>query len=229
MLAKVVVLAEGVRGTLAKQAIGKLGLDEGRDPQVYAAGIKELWQCAPGKVEAGSVIHTLGYPLPNETFGGGFIYGMRDDVLDIGMVTGLDYLDPTTDPHDNLQLYKQHPAVAKMLEGGKLIRYGAKAIPEGGLYAMPRPYADGLLLIGDSAGFLNGMRLKGIHLAIKSGIMAAEAAFEALEAERYDAAQLSAFETAFRASWAYDGIDGRAQLPSRIRQRACSPEFSTPA
>ncbi len=206
LLAKVVILAEGVRGTLAKQAVGKLGLDEGRDPQVYAAGIKELWQCAPGKVDPGSVIHTLGFPLPNETFGGGFIYGMRGDVLDIGMVTGLDYRDPTTDPHDNLQLYKQHPAVAKMLEGGKLIRYGAKAIPEGGLYAMPRPYADGLLLVGDSGGFLNGMRLKGIHLAIKSGIMAAETAFDAVLADRYDAAQLAAFETAFRNSWAYDEL-----------------------
>jgi len=206
LLAKVVIIAEGVRGTLAKQAVGKLALDEGRDPQVYAAGIKELWQCAPGKVDPGSVIHTLGFPLPSETFGGGFIYGMRDDVLDIGMVTGLDYLDPTTDPHDNLQLYKQHPAVAKMLEGGKLIRYGAKAIPEGGLYAMPRPYADGLLLIGDSGGFLNGMRLKGIHLAIKSGIMAAETAFEAVLADRYDATQLSAFERAFRDSWAYDEL-----------------------
>ncbi|MDQ2908493.1 MAG: electron transfer flavoprotein-ubiquinone oxidoreductase [Candidatus Eremiobacteraeota bacterium] len=203
LFAKVVILAEGVRGTLVKQAVGKLGLDEGRDPQVYAAGIKELWQCAPGKVQPGSVIHTLGFPLPSDTFGGGFIYGMRDDVLDIGMVTGLDYQDPTTDPHDNLQLYKQHPAVAAMLEGGKLIRYGAKAIPEGGLYAMPRPYADGLLLIGDSGGFLNGMRLKGIHLAIKSGIMAAETAFDAVVAGNSDAAQLASFERAFRDSWAY--------------------------
>jgi len=203
LLAKVVIIAEGVRGTLAKQAIDKLDLGAGRDPQVYAAGIKELWQCAPGSVVPGSVIHTFGYPLPNETFGGGFIYGMRDDVLDIGMVTGLDYADPTTDPHDNMQRYKQHPAIAKMLEGGKLIRYGAKAIPEGGLYAMPRPYAGGLLLTGDSGGFLNGMRLKGIHLAIKSGIMAAETAFDALVAGTYDAATLSAFETRFKASWAY--------------------------
>ena len=206
LLAKVVILAEGVRGTLAKQAVGKLGLDEGRDEQVYAAGIKELWQCAPGKVDPGSVIHTMGYPLPRETFGGGFIYGMQNDILDIGMVTGLDYMDPTTDPHDNLQLYKQHPAVAKMIEGGKLVRYGAKAIPEGGLYAMPRPYADGLLLTGDSGGFLNGMRLKGIHLAIKSGIMAAETAFDAVVAERTDARQLSAFEAAFQNSWAYDEL-----------------------
>jgi electron-transferring-flavoprotein dehydrogenase len=204
LLAKVVILSEGVRGTLAKQAIGKLGLDEGRDPQAYAVGIKELWQCAPGKVDPGSVIHTFGYPLPNETFGGGFIYGMQNDVLDIGLVTGLDYLDPTTDPHDNFQKYKQHPAIAAMIEGGKLLRYGAKAIPEGGFYAMPRPFADGLLITGDSAGFLNGMRLKGIHLAIKSGIMAAETAFDAIVAEKTDREALSAFETAFENSWAYD-------------------------
>jgi electron-transferring-flavoprotein dehydrogenase len=203
LLAKVVILSEGVRGTLAKQAIAKLGLDEGRDPQVYAVGIKELWQCAPGTVQAGSVLHTFGFPLPNETFGGGFIYGMQNDVLDIGLVTGLDYMDPTTDPHDNFQKYKQHPAIAAMIEGGKLLRYGAKAIPEGGLYAMPRPYAAGLLLTGDSGGFLNGMRLKGIHLAIKSGIMAAETAFDALVAEKTDAEQLSAFQTAFENSWAY--------------------------
>jgi electron-transferring-flavoprotein dehydrogenase len=204
LLAKIVILSEGVRGTLAKQAIAKLKLDEGRDPQVYAVGVKELWQCAPGTVEAGSVLHTFGHPLPNETFGGGFIYGMQNDVLDIGLVTGLDYMDPTTDPHDNFQKYKQHPAIAKMIEGGKLLRYGAKAIPEGGFYAMPRPYADGLILTGDSGGFLNGMRLKGIHLAIKSGIMAAETAFDALVAEKTDAEQLANFQTAFENSWAYD-------------------------
>jgi len=203
ILAKIVILGEGPRGTLTKQAIPRLNLDEGREPQVYAAGIKELWKCKPGSVTAGSVIHTLGYPLPPETFGGGFIYGMKDDVLDIGHVTGLDYADPTTDPHNELQRMKLHPAIAAMLDGAKLIRYGAKAIPEGGLFAMPRLYADGLMLIGDSGGFLNGMRLKGVHLAMKSGAMAAETAWEALQANAYDAATLSAFENRFEASWAY--------------------------
>jgi electron-transferring-flavoprotein dehydrogenase len=206
LLAKVVILTEGPRGTLAKQACAKLGLDEGRDPMVYAVGVKELWQCAPGSVQPGSVIHTFGYPLPNETFGGGFIYGMRDDVLDIGMVTGLDYADPTTDPHDNMQLYKQHPALASMLAGAKLIRYGAKAIPEGGLYAMPKAYAGGLLIAGDSAGFLNGMRLKGIHLAVKSGMLAAEAAFEAVTGGKCDAETLGLYESLFKESWAYDEL-----------------------
>ena len=207
-------MGEGPRGTLTKQAIPRLNLDEGREPQVYAAGVKELWKCKPGSVTAGSVIHTLGYPLPPETFGGGFIYGMKDDVLDIGHVTGLDYADPTTDPHNELQRMKQHPAIAAMLDGAKLIRYGAKAIPEGGLFAMPRLYADGLMLIGDSGGFLNGMRLKGVHLAMKSGAMAAETAWDALQANAFDAATLSAYEKRFHRA---GRVAHRAQLPSRLR------------
>ncbi len=203
ILAKVVVLGEGPRGTLAKQAIPRLGLDDGRQPQVYAAGVKELWHLPDDRFAAGAVVHTLGFPLPPETFGGGFIYGMADNVLDIGHVTGLDYRDPTTDSHNELQRMKTHPAIAELLAGGTLIRYGAKAIPEGGLFAMPRPYGDGLLLIGDTAGFLNGMRLKGIHLAMKSGMMAAETLWEALQAQRYDAATLSTFERRFKESWAY--------------------------
>jgi len=201
--AKVVVLGEGPRGTLAKQAVARLDLDAGREPQVYAAGVKELWQLPDDRFKAGAVIHTLGYPLPPETFGGGFIYGMSGNVLDIGHVTGLDYKNPTTDPHNELQRMKEHPVIRRMLEGGKLIRYGAKAIPEGGFFAMPRPYGDGLLLIGDSAGFLNGMRLKGIHLAMKSGMMAAETLWDALQAGSFDAETLSAFETRFKDSWAY--------------------------
>ncbi len=203
IFAKIVVLGEGPRGTLVKQAVPRLNLDENREPQVYAAGVKELWQCPPGAVQPGSVIHTMGYPLPNDTFGGGFIYGMAGDILDIGFVTGLDYKDPTTDPHNVFQLFKAQPAVRKLLEGAKLLRYGAKAIPEGGLYAMPRMYADGLLIAGDSAGFLNGMRLKGVHLAMKSGMLAAQTAFDAVQAQKFDREQLASYEAAFKASWAY--------------------------
>jgi electron-transferring-flavoprotein dehydrogenase len=206
ILAKIVVLGEGPRGTLAKQAASRLGLGQDREPQVYAAGVKELWQLPDDRFKAGAVIHTLGYPLPPETFGGGFIYGMAGNVLDIGMVTGLDYANPTTDPHNELQRMKEHPIVRKMLDGGKMIRYGAKAIPEGGLFAMPRPYADGLLVIGDSAGFLNGMRLKGIHLGMKSGMLAAETIWEALGAGACDAAALSSFERRFKESWAYSEL-----------------------
>ena len=204
LLAKIVILGEGPRGTLTKTAIAKLGLDRDRDPQVYAVGIKELWKCKPGTIAAGNVIHTLNFPLPTSVFGGGFIYGMQDDVLDIGLVIGLDYRDPTTDPHNLFQQYKTHPAIKAMLDGATLIRYGAKAIPEGGLFAMPKRYADGLMLVGDSGGFLNGARLKGIHLAIKSGMLAAETAFEALAQDRSDAAALAAFDAKFEASWAYD-------------------------
>jgi electron-transferring-flavoprotein dehydrogenase len=206
LIAKIVVLGEGPRGTLVKQAASRLNLYAEREPQVYAAGVKELWQLPDDRFKAGAVIHTLGYPLPNETFGGGFIYGMAGNVLDIGFVTGLDYKNPTTDPHNELQRYKEHPAIRPMLDGGTLIRYGAKAIPEGGLFAMPRAYADGLLIIGDSAGFLNGMRLKGIHLGMKSGMLAAETIWEALQAERYDSATLSSFERRFKESWAYSEL-----------------------
>lgn len=201
LMAKVVVLGEGPRGTLAKAAIARLGLDRDRDPQVYAVGIKELWR-VPGRLAAGSVIHTLGAPLWN-TFGGGWIYAMTGDVIDIGLVTGLDYADPTTDPHDNFQRFKLHPAIRPLLEGGEMIRYGAKAIPEGGLHAMPRFYADGLCIVGDSAGFLNGLRLKGIHLAMKSGMMAAETIFDALQKDDTSSNALSAFDTRFRDSWAF--------------------------
>ena len=152
------------------------------------------------------MIHTLGAPLPTDTFGGGWIYGMNDDLIDIGLVVGLDYGDPTTDPHNLFQQMKLLPAIRPLLEGGEMVRYGAKAIPEGGLHAMPRPYADGLLLIGDSAGFLNGLRLKGIHLAIKSGMLAAETIFAALAQDRSDAGALAAFDERFRACWAYDEL-----------------------
>jgi electron-transferring-flavoprotein dehydrogenase len=201
LFAKITILGEGPRGTLAKQAVARLALDRDRDPQVYALGIKELWRCPPGRVRPGSVVHTLGWPLPSDVFGGGFIYGMNDDILDVGFVVGLDYRDPSTDPHALFQRFKTHPAIRSMLEGAKLIRYGAKAIPEGGLFAMPQLEAPGLMLIGDSAGFLNGMRLKGIHLAMKSGMLAAEAAFDVLTNEGGPA--VGGYSRRFRDSWAY--------------------------
>ncbi|GAC1414150.1 MAG: electron transfer flavoprotein-ubiquinone oxidoreductase [Candidatus Velthaea sp.] len=203
LMAKVVVLGEGPRGTLAKTAIAKLELDRDRDPQVYAVGIKELWRVPDSKLKAGDVIHTLGAPLPMDTFGGGWVYMMNDNIIDIGLVTGLDYADPTTDPHNLFQRMKTLPAIRPLLEGGTLVRYGAKAIPEGGLHAMPRFYADGLCLIGDTAGFLNGMRLKGIHLAMKSGMLAAEAIFDSLAADDLSANALAAYEAKFRDSWAF--------------------------
>lgn len=191
--AKVTVLGEGARGSLTKKLIEKLKLDADRSPQVYACGVKEIWELPKGRVAPGFVMHTLGYPLPNDVFGGGFVYGMQNDLLDIGLVVGLDYSDPFTDPHRLFNEFKQHPAIAGLLAGGKMLHYGAKTIPEGGLLSQPKYYGDGFLLIGDTASFLNGQKLKGIHLGMKSGMLAAEAIFEALLAGRYDEKQLARF------------------------------------
>jgi electron-transferring-flavoprotein dehydrogenase len=201
-LAKATVLCEGPRGTIAKQLEHRLGLTVGRNAQVYSTGVKELWEVPAGRADRGRVIHTMGFPLPNETFGGGFIYGMTDTLWSVGFVTGLDAHDPTNDPHGNLQRFKTHPFVAKLLEGGKAISYGAKAIPEGGWWAMPELSADGMLLCGDSGGFLNGARLKGIHLAMKSGMLAAETLFECLEARDFSKERLAGYRRRVDASWA---------------------------
>src|SRR2546426_12795669 len=201
LMAKVTVLGEGVRGSLSKKLIQRLGLDEGREPQVYSLGVKELWELPDDRYPTGRVTHTLGFPSDQWTYGGGWIYGMQNRVLNIGYVTGLDYRDPLLDPHAEFQRYKTHQFVAKLLAGGKLIRYGAKAIAAGGLHAMPRLYADGVLLVGDCAGFLNSQRLKGIHAAIKSGMLAAEAIFEALLANEFSAKQLQRYEELINGSW----------------------------
>ncbi|MBI3539558.1 MAG: electron transfer flavoprotein-ubiquinone oxidoreductase, partial [Candidatus Eisenbacteria bacterium] len=200
--AKATVLCEGPRGTIAKQLEHQLGLTTGRNAQVYSTGVKELWDVPAGRAHRGRVIHTMGFPLPNETFGGGFIYGMTDSLWSVGFVTGLDAHDPRNDPHGNLQRFKTHPLVASLLQGGKAVAYGAKAIPEGGWWAMPELAADGVLLCGDSGGFLNGARLKGIHLAMKSGMLAAETLFECLKAGDFSAARLAGYPGRVAASWA---------------------------
>ncbi len=201
-LAKVTVLCEGPRGSLTKQLEGPLGLLAGRDPQVYATGVKELWEVPPGRAAKGRVIHTMAWPLDRHTFGGGFIYGLSDTQWYVGFCTGLDAPDPTSDPHGNLQRFKEHPLVRGLLEGGKPVGYGAKAIPEGGWYSMPKLSAEGLLLAGDNGGFLNGGRLKGIHLAIKSGMLAAETIFECLKAGDFSKEKLADYEARVAASWA---------------------------
>src|SRR5947199_9162252 len=189
--AKITIIAEGPRGTLTKQLESIFDLRAGKQPQVYSVGVKELWQLPDDRYAPGTVIHTLGWPLDKDTFGGGFIYGMADRIVDIGLVVGLDYKNPTLDPHHEFQRYKLHPAIRAILQGGKMIAAGAKAIPEGGYYSMPRSYGEGFMILGDSAGYLNGARLKGIHLAIKSGMMAAETALQALLNDDYSAAQLA--------------------------------------
>jgi electron-transferring-flavoprotein dehydrogenase len=198
--AKITVLAEGPRGSLTKHLVADKNLG-GLNPQVYSIGVKELWEVLPGRIKPGWVAHTLGWPLDSSMYGGGWIYGMRENRVSLGLVTGLEYHNPRFDPHEAFQLFKTHPFVRRILEGGKLVRYGAKTIPVGGWYSIPRSYLDGCLIIGDSASLLNSQRLKGIHMAIKSGMLAAETILDALRAGDTSAAKLSVFRRKVDESW----------------------------
>ena len=200
MLFRSTVLAEGPRGSLTKELVNKLKLD-GLNPQVYGLGIKELWDVQPGKIDTGYVAHMLGWPLSSDLYGGGWVYGLQNNRVSLGMVVALEYHDPLFDPHEAFQKYKTHPFVKNILEGGKLIRYGAKTVPYGGWYSMPRSYVDGGLIIGDSASLLNSQRLKGIHTAIKSGMLAAETIYEALCASDTSAKTLSTYPQKIESSW----------------------------
>src|SRR5450759_248477 len=204
--AKVVVLAEGTRGSLTKQLIQKLDLMKDRNPQTYGVGVKELWEVPSGRIHAGEVIYTMGYPLTTQEYGGAWIYGSKDNIVSLGFVTGLDYRDPRLDPQHVLQTFKQHPFIAGLLAGGKMIRYGAKSLPYGGWWSLPPLGGEGWMIVGDSAGFLNSARLKGIHLAIKSGMLAAETAFEALVKSDSSAATLGKFQRCVETSWIHDEL-----------------------
>jgi len=206
LLAKVTVLGEGSRGSLAKQITARLGLDQGKESQVFSLGIKELWELPAGNFPEGKVVHTLGFPSDTRTYGGGWIYGLKDNVVSIGYVTGLDYEDPTIDPHAEFQKFKTHSKVAAVLAGGKMIKYGAKTINAGGYYTMPKLFADGVLIVGDSASFLNGQRIKGIHTAMKSGMLAAETIVGAFEHEDFSSKTLRHFEEKVNLSWIYDEL-----------------------
>lgn len=206
LLAKVTVLGEGSRGSLAKQLMARLGLMEGKEPQVFSIGVKELWEVPSGNFDQGKVVHTLGFPSDTQTYGGGWIYGMKDNVISIGYVTGLDYKDPNIDPHAEFQKFKTHPKVAEVLNGGKMIKYGAKTINAGGYWTMPKLYADGVLLVGDTASFLNGQRIKGIHTAMKSGMLAAETIVDALAHGDTSSHHLKHFEEKVNLSWIYDEL-----------------------
>lgn len=178
--AKITIFAEGTRGSLAKMLIKKFSLGKDRNEQVYSLGCKELWTVPPGNIEAGQIYHTMGYPLNHDEFGGGFIYGLNDNKVAVGLVVGLDYKDPSFDVHDAFQVWKTTPFVSKILKGGKMVEYGAKTLPEGGYYAIPKLYVDNALIVGDSAGLVTMPALKGIHLAVKSGMLAAQTAANAL-------------------------------------------------
>ncbi len=198
--ARVTVLSEGSRGNLTKALTNKLGL-RGTNPQSYTTGIKELWEVPEGRFERPTAYHTFGWPLDSKTFGGGFIYSLEKNKVSIGFVTGLSYHNPQTDPHNMFQKFKLHPFVKKILEGGKMLRYGGNTIPEGGWYSMPKYYGDGFLICGDSASFLNPRRLKGIHTSIKSGMLAAETIFEALMADDFTEDRMATMHDRVEHSW----------------------------
>jgi electron-transferring-flavoprotein dehydrogenase len=176
--AKQTVFAEGCHGSLTKTLIRKFDLRKNSDPQTYAIGIKEIWEVPPEKHRAGEIIHTLGWPLDSKTYGGSFIYHFENNQIALGLVIGLDYQNPYLHPYKEMQRFKTHPAIRKMLEGGRRVTYGARALVEGGFQSLPKLTFPGGLLIGDTAGFLNVPKIKGTHTAMKSGMLAAEAIAE---------------------------------------------------
>jgi len=202
--ADITILAEGTRGSLAKKVIHKFNLDSSKNPQIYSLGVKEIWKVPQGNIEAGAVYHTFGYPLEDKSeFGGGFIYGLSENRVALGLVVGLDYADPRFDTHAAMQIWKTHPYVSKFLKDGHILEFGAKTLPEGGWNSMPKYYEDNLMIVGDSAGFLTTARLKGVHLAIGSGMYAAQTAIEAFEKNDTSKDTLAKYEELVNASFIY--------------------------
>ena len=203
--AKYTLFAEGCRGHLGKQLQERYKLRAGVDPQLYGIGLKELWEIKPEKHKQGLVIHTAGWPLENDTYGGSFCYHMENNLVAIGFVVGLSYTNPYLSPYEEFQRYKTHPAIRTTLEGGKRISYGARAINAGGLQSLPKLVFPGGCLIGDDAGFLNASRIKGSHTAIKSGMLAADAVFESVRKGRAGD-ELNDYPVAFEGSWLHDEL-----------------------
>jgi len=203
--AKYTVFAEGCRGHLGRQLIDRFRLADGRDPQSYGIGLKELWEIDPAKHEPGLVIHTAGWPLDPETYGGSFMYHDTDNMVSLGFVVGLDYANPWLSPFEEFQRWKTHPEIRKYIEGGKRLAYGARAITAGGILSLPKTVFPGGALVGDDAGYLNASRIKGSHAAIKTGMLCAEAAFQALAAGRQHD-ELVAYPESFEKSWLKDEL-----------------------
>jgi len=198
--ARYTVFAEGARGQLGRELIERFKLDEGRNPQSYAIGLKELWEIDPAQSQPGLVIHTAGWPLDTATYGGSFLYHLKDNLVAVGLVVGLDYANPWLSPFDEFQRYKTHPAIRPVFEGGRRLAYGARALTAGGLLSLPKFTFPGGVMVGCEAGFLNASRIKGSHAAIKTGALAAQAIFDAVaQARRAD--ELTAYTTAFEQSW----------------------------
>ena len=217
LLAKYTVFAEGSRGHLGRQLIARYALDAGRDPQSYALGVKEMWEVDPAKARPGLVVHTAGWPMDEHTYGGGFLYHLEGNRVTLGFVTGLDYQNPWLSPFEEMQRWKTHPAIRAHLEGGKRIGYGARAITAGGLLSIPKLVFPGGALVGCEAGMLNAARIKGSHAAIKTGMLAAEAAAAALKAGRsHD--DLAAYPQAFEKSWLFDELNTSRNFKQWFKQ-----------
>jgi electron-transferring-flavoprotein dehydrogenase len=202
---KYTFFAEGCRGHLGRQLQNRFGLRDGVDPQVYGIGIKELWELEPSRHKPGLVVHTAGWPLDARTYGGSFMYHMDENLVAVGYVVGLAYTNPYLSPFEEFQRYKTHPVIRPFFEGGKRVAYGARAIAAGGIMSLPKLVFPGGCLVGDNAGFLNASRIKGTHTAIKSGMLAAEAAFEALQTAR-QSDELERYPEAFKDSWMFEEL-----------------------
>ncbi len=215
--AKYTVFAEGARGHLGKQLIERFALDAGKDPQAYGIGIKELWEIPPEQAKPGLVVHTAGWPLDARTYGGGFLYHLEGNRVTLGFVVGLDYANPWLSPFEEMQRWKTHPSICAHIQGGKRIGYGARAITAGGLLSLPKTVFPGGALVGCEAGYLNAARIKGSHAAIKSGMLCAEAAFEAVQAGR-SGDELSAYPAAFEQSWLHEELDQARNFKSWFKK-----------
>ena len=198
--ARVTVFGEGSRGSLTKDLIQHFGLDLGRNPAGFELGVKEVWQLPETRVQPGEVIHTMGYPLKSDSFGGGFVYGMTDNMVAVGHLTSLDYADPFLDPHREFQKYKLHPLISALLKDAKIVQYGAKTVPVGGLFSIPRLWFPGGVIIGDAANLFNSQKIKGIDLSMRSGMLAAETIFAGLVEDDLSESRLAGYGKAVAAA-----------------------------
>src|SRR5919205_2501590 len=215
--ARLTLFAEGCRGSLTKRLFERFNLREGVAPQTYGLGVKELWEIEPAKHHPGKVVHTIGWPLDRNTYGGSWLYHLGGNLVSVGFVVGLDYWNPSLSPFEEMQRFKTHPAVRPLFEGGRRIAYGARALSEGGFQSIPKLVFPGGAIVGDAAGFLNVPKIKGTHTAMKSGMVAAEAAFEALAAGSPPV--LDAYPNRLKESWVWAELKSVRNIRPAFRWR----------
>jgi electron-transferring-flavoprotein dehydrogenase len=203
--ARLTLMAEGCRGSLTKRLFERFNLRDGVAPQTYGLGVKELWEVEPGKHRPGKIVHTIGWPLDQKTYGGSWLYHFGRNLVSVGFVVGLDYSNPYLSPFEEMQRYKTHPAIRPLFEDGRRVAYGARALSEGGFQSIPRLDFPGGAILGDAAGFLNVPKIKGTHLAMKSGIVAAEAAYDALQGGA-EAPSMAAYPERLKRTWLWDEL-----------------------